>query len=273
MINLVEARNDQGALLSLSLLDNETGMIVTDIDGLDPVKATISTSNYAKRDGVQYQSSQRGERNIVLTIDLDPDYFTTSVDDLRSQLYAFFLPEAMVSLRFYKANGLVVDSVGVVESCDAPLFTSEPKVTISVIVFDSDFTATTPDVLTGSTVSSLVSRLVHYEGSAKAGFTFVLNVNRTLSEFTIYNRTAGGVTSVFDVSAALVAGDTVTISTVNGNKSVMLTRSGVQSSLLYGMLTGSSWINFSPGSNNLRVYAVGAAIPYTLTYTACYGGL
>jgi hypothetical protein len=35
----------------------------------------------------------------------------------------------------------------------------------------------------------------------------------------------------------------------------------------------STWINFFPGTNYIRVYADGAAIPFTIEYTTKLGGL
>lgn len=273
MITSVEARTPRGDLLVMTLLDTDEGILITNIDGLDPVKANISTSPYARRDGVQYQNSQRGERNIIITFDLEPDYLENGVSDLRDQLYAFFMTGMATDLRIYTDTGKVVDAFGRVESCDTAYFSDEPQVVVSVLCFDPDLTDTTPTALSGSTVSTLSETLRTYSGSMAAGFTFVLNVNRTLTDFSIYNRASDNTLQKLDFSAALVSGDTVTISTVPGSMGAFLTRSGVKSSLLYAVSTQSNWISLRPGANYIRVYATGAAVPYTMTYTNRYGGL
>jgi hypothetical protein len=273
LITLIEARTAQGTLLSLPLEDVSSGLIVKEITGLDPVKATIVSSPFASMPGAQYQSSQRETRNITMKLGLSPDYLTNSVRELRKTLYNFFMPQSPISLRFYDSDGLTVDISGRVESFDSPLFVSEPEAVLSILCFDPDFTDITAVVLSGSTVASTTSNLYQYDGEVETGFTLVLNVNRTLTEFTLYNKPADNVTRTLDVAASLVSGDVVTISTIAGAKSVKLTRSGITSSLLYGMTTQSSWIEFFPGDNHFRVYATGAAIPYTVTYTTRYGGL
>lgn len=273
MITMMEVRTPQGTLLSLPLADTSSGIIVQEINGLDPVKATLVSSSFAMMDGAQYQTSRRDLRNITMTLGLSPDYVVNSVRDLRSRLMQFFMPKSQVSLRFYMDDGLIVDILGRVESFETPLFTQEPKVDISILCFDPDFMGTAPVDLTGSTVSTSVETHVVYEGTVETGFVFTLNVDRTLTEFTIYNRPPDNSIRSLDFQASLIAGDVLTISTIPGAKSVMLNRSGADSSLLYGMSPQSNWIEFFPGDNYLQVYAVGAAIPYGIEYTARYGGL
>lgn len=273
MITMMEVRTLQGTLLSLPLDDASSGISVQNIDGLDPVKATIVSSSFAGMDGEQYQSSRREFRNITMTLGLEPDYVANSVRDLRAQLYNFFMPKSQIILRFYTDDGLTVDIMGRVESFTSPLFTSTPKADISIICFDPDFVGIDPVVLSASTVSTMVNSHLNYEGSIETGFVFKLNVNRALSEFTIYNTPSDNTVRTLDFSASLISGDVLTISTVSGNKSVLLTRSGITTSVLYGMSAQSNWIEFFPTDNFYRIYAVGAAIPYTITYTPRYGGL
>lgn len=273
MITLIEARTPLGTLLSMDVEGVETGFVIQNIDGLDPVNASIVSSSYASIDGAQYQFSRRDTRNIVMTIGMESDFITASVRDLRTQLYSFFMPETQVSLRFYMDDGLVVNTSGRVESFVAPLFTDEPNAVISIICFDPDFLDATPVILSGSTESSTTDTYVNYDGTSQTGFTFVLNVNRSLTEFTIYNRTSDNVVRILDFAATLQADDVLTISTIPGSKSITLVRAGITSSLLYGMTSQSDWLTFLPGDNYIRVYATGAAIPYELTYTTRYGGL
>lgn len=273
MITMMEVRTLQGTLLSLPLEDSSSGMIIQEINGLDPVKATIVSSSFATMDGAQYQSSRRESRNVTLTLGLVANYSSNSPRSLRAQLYSFFMPKSQIILRFYMDDASTVEILGRVESFETPLFSNEPKVDISILCFDPDFTGIAPISLTGSTVSTTVNTLVEYDGTIETGFVFTLNVNRTLTEFTLYNRPPDNITRTLDFAAALVSGDVVTISTVSGSKSITLTRSGITSSLLYGMTPQSSWLELFPGENSFRAHAVGAAIPYGITYTPRYGGL
>lgn len=272
MLTTIEVRNNQGALLSLPLEDISNGLIVEDVEGLDPVKATIVSSSFALMDGVQYHSSRREARNIKLRLGLEPDYVLTTVRDLRNRLYNFFMPKTEVSLRFY-VDGLTVNILGRVESFETPLFTKEPVVDISIICFDPDFIDLAPIKFSGMSTSASTETVVSYKGSVETGLQFALKVDRALTAFTFYHRPPDGTLRSLDFSASLVAGDVLTISTVSGAKGATLTRANTNSSLLYAISPQSNWIELMPGDNNIRVYAVGAGIPFDITYTNRYGGM
>jgi hypothetical protein len=273
MLTRVDVTNAQGDLLSLPFEDPTNGIAVEDIGGLGPVKATIASSSFAQLSGSQYHASHRESRNITMRLCLYPDYASSQVADLRDTVYNWFISDSAVHMRFYDDRGRTVDIDGRVEACEPPLFAKEPLIDISIICFYPDFVDLTPVVISGNTVSTSTETPETYIGTVPAGFTFVLNVNRSLSEFTIYFRAPDGTLTSMDVSAALVAGDVVTISTVPGSKSATLLRSGTSSSFLYAVTPQSDWYAFKKGVNNIRVYATGAAIPFTITYTTRYGGL
>jgi hypothetical protein len=272
VITKVEVRSALGLLLTLQL-DATDGIVVENIDGLDPVKATLTSSSFATLDGAQFQASRRETRNIIMTLGLEPDYVTTSVRDLRNQLYQFFMPKATVNLRFFLEDDLVASIDAVVESFETILFTQTPTATISLICYDPDFTNLTPVEIEGDTVDDATTFTIDYDGTADTGFVFTLLVDRTLDAFTIYQTPGDAVVRTMDFAADLVADDVVTISTVRGNKYITLLRSSVITSLLYGLSPQSNWLELQPGANAMRVLADGAAIPFTIDYTTRYGGL
>lgn len=272
MLTKVEVRNIAGTLLTLTLDDVTAGFIVEDIDGLGPVKATIVSSSFASFDGVQYQSSRREARNLVFKIGLEPDYVTTQVRDLRQQLYNFFMSKAQVFMRFFDSS-LVVDVSGRVESCEPDIFSKEPRMVISVICFDPDLVALNAIEVAGNTVSTSTEFLISYEGTVETGVLFTLNLNRSLNEFTIYHRPPDNVVRSFDFAAALLNNDVLMFNSITGNKAVTLTRGTTVRSLLYAKSPQSNWLELEKGNNYLRVYAVGAAIPFTMSYIPRHGGL
>jgi hypothetical protein len=274
---MVEARNGQGALLSLPLFEISGGLAIEKIDGLDPVKATVVSSSYASLDGAQYQSSRREFRNLRIRLALEADYMWGEVREIRDRLYDYFMPKSKVDLRFIDTSGLIVDISGRVESFSSELFVKEPFADIVVLCFDPDFLVPTPTVLNGLTTPSTNQDIggvsINYKGTVETGIQLVLNVNRSLSEFTIYHKTPEQIIKSFDFAAPLAVGDVVTINTVPGSKGVTLTRNGTNSSLLYARSPQSNWIELSRGSNYIRVYTEGVGIPYTVTYTTRYGAL
>lgn len=278
MLTKLDVSTSQGDLLSFQLDDDTSGYLVQNIDGLDPVKATLVSSSFAGVDGEQYQSARRETRNIKLTVGLDPDPLTDTVRGLRKQLYGYLMPKSEVLLTFYDDDGPTVNIVGRVESLESALFTQEPVVDISIVCYDPDFVdpVTVHLPVSGQvlrTTSGTLDTVIFYDGSADTGTVITLNVNRTMSEFTIYYQPPNDDLRQFDFSAPLVAGDVLTISSVTGDKGVTLTRAGTQSSLLYGMSPQSRWIELMPGENRLRIYATGAGVPYTIDYVTKYGGL
>lgn len=273
MLNKLEARTDQGVLLSLPLDDISGGYLVQSIEGLDPVPANIVSSSFARLDGEQYQSSRREKRNVILRLGLEPDYSTMTVRQLRDNLYNWFMPPRNSNLRFYTDDMPTVDISGRVETFDCPLFVKEPVATISLLCFNPDFYEPVEVEISGNTVSSGVMGTIDYEGTVDTGIVFSIAINRSITGFTIYHQPEGVQVRSMVVAGAFVAGDVVEISTVPGNKYANLTRGSVVTSVLYTVSPYSDWTRLQPGDNDLRVYAEGAAIPWTLRYTNKHGGL
>lgn len=275
MLNRLEVVTDQGVVLTLPLSDTSNGYSVRDIDGLDPVKATLVSSPFAQIDGEQYQAARREKRNIILTLGLEADYVVGTPKDLRNALYGFFMPKSRVLLRFYQDSDPMIQIYGIVENFDSPKFIKDPTAIISILCFDPDFYDPTIKTISGNTTSSTTETPYAYNGTVETGITFTLNVNRALSSFTIYHRPADDSlrTLSFQTASPLSAGDVVTISTIPGSKFVKVTRAGVDISYLFAVSPQSNWIQLFPGSNKLRIYAEGAGIPYTITYTTKIGAL
>lgn len=273
MLWKVEVRNAAGDLLSLELQDISDGIVLEDVDGLGPVKATVVSSSFAQQDGEQYHSSWRGKRNITLKLSFRPDYVTNSVRELRHRMYRFFMTKIPVSLRFYDTEGPEVDVSGRVEDCEPTIFAKEPGMDISILCFQPDFVDLDTVTLSGNTTPSTTETSVVYDGTVETGVVFTLNVNRTLSEFTIYHRPPDGTLRSMDVQAPLVTGDVVKISTIPGDKYATITRTGSTTSALDYVSPQANWMELEQGNNNIRIYAEGAGVPYTIEYNTRYGGL
>lgn len=274
MLERVEVRNSQGDLFKLVLEDPSSGFIVAKIDGLGPVKATLVSSSFAGVDGEQYQSSRREARNVKFKLELDPDPATETVWSLRQKLYDFFMPESEIVLQWFLESGLVVEILGVVESCDPDHFTQEPTMDISIMCFKPDFYELTTQSIPGLLTTDLTATYFDYPGTVETGVVITVTADRAVDELTVYHRIPSGEiqTLTFD-NAPLIAGDILTISTVEGNKGATLNRGGTISSVLYGISPQSKWLELKRGNNGLRVYATGAAMPVSIEYVNKYGGL
>lgn len=273
MINLIEVRTSQGSLLGLPLDDVSNGLVVEEVGGLDPVKATLVSSSFAQQDGEQYQSARRERRDITIKVGLEADFVETTVRDLRKRIYSYFMPKSQVDLTFHMADGLDANIHGVVESCESALFAQEPVMDISIACFNPDFYESDSVVVDGTTVSTDVETLLTYDGTVETGITFVLSPQRDLTEFTFYHRPPDGSLRSLEFASPILAGDVLTISTIPGSKSAMLSSSSQDGSVLYGVSPQSNWIELRQGDNYIRVYAEGEPIPFTIEYTNKYGGL
>ena len=273
MLTLVEVINSRSNTLSLPIADSSSGYVVKSIEGLDPVKAALTTSTLAGTDGAQAQNARRDTRNILIKLGLQPDYISTTVQSLRSALYDWFLPKSNVGFKFYLDGVLHVTTSGQVETCGNSMFSQDPEVDISVICYDPDFYAPASEILTENTVTDTSTVTVAYGGSSDAGVIFTLNIDRDLTGFTIYNTTPENVVQKTDIVGTFVADDIVVINSVPGSKAITLLRGSVSSSILYYLDPSSDWVTLKKGSNEFRVYASGASMIYTLEYTPLYGAI
>jgi len=273
MITKVEARTLGGALLTLQLLDYSEGYTVQEIDGLDPVDATLVYSDFAGQDLSVFQSARRGNRDLVFKLGFEPNWAVVTPAALRRRLYDFFMPKSQVKLRFYQDDHPTVEISGRVEKIPSPRFTKDPDATITVVCEDSNFVDLIPHNFTGGTVAGSTVTTLAYPGNIETGFLFTLNVDRTISGVTLYNTPPDGSLRSFPFLAPMVADDVLRISTILGNKFAILTHGGVDSPVLYGVSPSANWLNLFPGDNNFRAQVTGAVIPWDIDYMSKYGGL
>lgn len=271
MLRKVDVITRRGTTLPLDLFENDSGYQV-EVEGLNPVKAVLSSSPYVGMAGEDFQSSRRGPRQIKLHFDLQPDFVTDTFATLRRKLYDYLMPESAVRLRFYLDTGLYADIEAVVEDHSSPMHKEDPEVDVILMCFKPDLIDPNRVEFNGSSVSTSAITEIDYVGTIKTGIVVTMHVNRNLAGFTIYNNVEEGVLSQLDFSYPLINGDELVVSSLEGAKGITLTRSGVSSSLLYGRSAQSSWIEFSRGINEFRVYAPGDPVPFTLEYDVRYGG-
>lgn len=273
MVNKVEVFTDRGAMLSLPLDDISLGYSVQKIDGLAPVQANLVSTSQANLDGEQYQSFRREKRNILLDLGLEPDYTSQTVRGLRDNLYKFFMPGTKARYKFYADNHNPVEIIGHTESFECPLFVKEPVATMSILCFQPDFYEPVEVEISGNTTAGTFMGTINYEGSIDTGAVYTFLIDRAVTTFTVYLQAEGEQVRTMTIVGDFVAGDKVEISTTPRNKYVTLTRGTVVTSILYMLSPYSDWVRFQPGKNFLRVYAEGAAFPYTIRYTNKHGGL
>lgn len=275
MLTQVDISNVRSETLQLFLLSSSSGYAVKEIDGLDPVNATLTTSSLAQVDGAQPQNASRGTRNITMKLGLEPDFLSTTVDSLRFGLYDYLMPKSNIAMKFYKDGVYFASASGQVESFENSMFSADPEVDISIICYDPDFYAPVAVELDSDTVSTTDTTTISYPGTSDTGVIFTLSIDRDLDDLTLYNTAPDTTIQQFHLEGtdAFVDGDILTINTIPGQKSVMLTRDSITSSVLYYVDDSAVWLTLQKGDNEFRAYAAGDPIPFTLIYTPLYGGL
>lgn len=274
MLTQVDISTAAGSLLSIPVMGVETGLIVQDIEGLDPVKATLVSSSFAAQDGEQFYSSRREARNINLTLGLEPDYVTDQVQDLRRRLYSYLMPKSKVTLTFFMNGTENYQIEGVVESLETTIFAREPAVVVSIMCYDPDFKDPDFEFLSGNSTNGFTEVPINYTGTVETGMRFVVDLNQTLDQFTIYHRVPDGSIRVLTFAYSMLSGDAIVIDTRPGLKEATLTRGASDSSVLYGISPQSVWLQLEPGLNQIRVYVNKVTpVPWELSYNTRYGGL
>lgn len=277
MIDLLRITKSTGTYMQLVLTDPSDGYLVTDITGLEPGKATMVSTTFANAPGAQYQTSRREVRNIVFTVGLRPGRGNT-VDSLRSNLYAYLMPQSKITLTFWTTELEPVKIEGVVESFEYTKFTKSPQATISILCYDPDFLALSSN--TKTTVVGGSGITIDYEGTVNTGLITkvilegsAINLSPAVS---IKNTAAGEVQSFNFIHYANLPVTTRSYLQVNTNrfeKAVTLQSGTVVSSAIAYVQPFSSWIQLIPGSNKLVTSFSRAGTTVQYTYTNRYGGI
>ena len=126
MLTMVTVQNLAAGTLLLPLMDSSGGYSVKDIQGLDPVKATLVSSKLAQMDGGELQNARREPRNITMKLGLEPDYVTNTVASLRSNLYRYLMPKSLITFALYADDILFGSTEAVVESMENNMFSPDP---------------------------------------------------------------------------------------------------------------------------------------------------
>ena len=274
MLTQVDIQNVTGATLSLPMAGGSPGYLVKDLEGLGLVKATLTSTDNAQTDGAQLQGARRDPRNITGKIGFLPDYITNTVQSLRANLYDYLAPMSNVVMSFYDDGVIFANIAATVESLDDTRFTNDPEMDFSVMCYGVDFISPDSVVVEGDTVTDTTSTIIDYEGSTDVGFIFVLAVNRTMTSLSLSNTRPDNIVQTLNLEGLdLISGDTLTICSIPGQKSITRNRVGNVTSALYSLDSASTWPSLRKGINLFRAQVSGAAVPWSLEYMAKYAGL
>lgn len=264
----------QAIALPIVGLTTRNSLLLRKVTGLSPADRELFIGDYA-RDGGTYQGSRVGKRNVVMTIDLNPNPAESeTVDSLRALTDKVFmdpLPDAdHLQFVFHCDNADARYLVGYAEKITDDIFSSDTMRQISVIcpdpyirnLYETSFEST----LGWATVP------FSYTGTAETGFELSIKITNATSALTVENN---GQTMVFTYS--FEPDDIVYINTTPGSRSATVTRAGITTSLIGALNPLSRWIQLRASNNTLKLYGLTTsniiAVVQNLTYRAAYWGL
>lgn len=258
----------------------ETDLIqVRNVDGLDPVKATVNTSPYGSVDGESFVGASVQGRNIVLTLHPNPDWDTWTHEKLRDLLYRYFMPKRPLRLVFFTDEKPPVEILGIVEDVQMSMFSKDPELIVSVVCPDPYFTTVDPIIVTGlTTPNGNVPHVIDYQGSEEGRMIVrVTAVPGQVAPSTIDIQIGDPKETYFGVTATVGATSFFEMSSLPMRKYVQNVEigTGVITNLLDNVYIqeGSLWPEFQPGLNEFSVITDHGAHDWALTYYERYGAL
>lgn len=273
MLEWIQIWDYQDTTTTFPLRNSSSGVVVQNIEGLDPVKASLVSSTFAKKDGGFFQHARRETRNIVITFGLE-QVGVMAVREIRNNLYNLLMPKTKVRIRFRMTDGFSAYIDGYVESLESPMFSKEPSLILSLLCYDPDFVSPNYVNVEGLVRSTADEDTFFNPGTTESWLQFSIPIPRTLAGFTLRVKNPKSPQRFMTVTHDLVAGDIVTIGSSPGNKYLTLKRGGVSRSILYAMDPTSTWPTFSAGDNQVQIKVpAGGTFPYAIEYLPRYGGL
>lgn len=279
MITDVEVYNSRITSPPLPVPDGTGPFQIRDIDGLGPVTAQITSVKYGQIDGEFYQGSTTGKRNIVLTVGIEPDWATQTVESLRQILYTYFMPKSLVKLRLSSTHMPTVEISGYVESCEPNIFSSDPEFIISILCPKSEFVELAPTVVTGTTglLGADAPVTIDYLGTVPTGFVLtVTDVGPDLTAGELRVLLDNPQTKIMIMTPVTVdATHKIEMSTILGSKYLRSAPvgAGLPTSILEKLTASSVWLQFEHGANDFQVNTTSAGQRWDLIYFNRYGGM
>lgn len=275
MIKSVTVTNNQGESLTMGIGDpDQSGLLISNIDGISPGQADISTTELAATDGSVYNSSRLVSRNITIDIIFNA---LPSIEENRHLTYKYFSLKKDITLIF-ETDERQLRIEGYVESNEANIFEEQEGTSISIIcpnpyfysvgaqttvfsgiepMFEFPFCndSLTEKLLVFSEIRTKYENVVYYEGDAETGF--VMNIHfigpaSGISIFNVENRESMKIDT--DKLSSIVGGpiqigDDLIISTVRGKKSLTFIRAGKSYNVLNCLDRNSDWLQLYIGMN------------------------
>lgn len=227
MLTQIDVDSENAFLVPILGVTPKDSLLIRKITGLNPPDIQLFIGDYA-RDGGIYQGRRVGNRNVVLTFDLNPNpALGETISGLRELLYKAFVDPLVdadyIKLTLHDDLGRVRYLVGYTEKFETEVFDVETMAQISIIcpdpyIRDDVETVKTPSDYTTNPNSGWTIVPFTYNGTAETGFEVEILITVATSVLTLENN---GKTMV--INKAFSVGDRVLIGTVRGSRYITVT--------------------------------------------------
>lgn len=258
-------------------IDDESGLFITEIEGLGPVKADINMTQLATANGDIYNSSRLSGRNIVIK---GRYTYAKTIEEARLMSYRYFPIGHKITFHIETENR-IAETTGYVESNDPVIFSKDCNAQISVLCESPWFTSVSDEDNKQTNFSNVIAEFefpfsnesveepllefgsivnkkentVYYDGDAETGCIIQLHAIGDVENVNIYNIKTGD-KMVLDTDklealtgSKIIYGDTITINTIKGQKSITLLRNGINTNILNILGKDSDWFQLAKGDN------------------------
>ena len=257
--------NESGDRVDMTATANQ--YMTSKVEGLNPPPGTISTSSYAGMDGSYLNNAFIEKRNVVIHFEMRG----IGIEARRHQLYKVVKPSRYIKV-YYRTAGIDVFAEGYVETCEVNNFEQFINGQISILCPDIYWYATETQVAEYSQVLGAFHFIFPDDDKpfplAKYNTQNIMTINNDGDEtgctivisggparnVTLYNNDTD---EYMQIQGEIEEGDTITITTKTGNKTVTLEREGVSANIINRLVSGSTWLTLRGGENHFRVTAVG----------------
>lgn len=279
MLTQIDVMSDDKIAHELPILGitPKSSLLIQKVTGLNPPDRSLFIGDYSQDGGI-YQGRRVGSRNVVFTINLNPNpALGETVPKLRESLYKAFIDPQVdgdhLKLLLKDDTGREIYLVGYCEKFESEIFDVETMCQISMICPDPYLRDNHDTIISHN--SGYVTFPFTYQGSAETGFLVRIYVTTETNQITLHNN--GKMMELVhpDPNGHYDVGDIIIINTVRGYRSITITRpinllatptefepplgynlgdyvfygSGIWKAKSDALASGSSW-DLAPGNNN-----------------------
>ena len=290
MIQTVWSQNSNGNILELNLRssDREVGLLIFNLEGLGPPKATVNGSGGPNFDGIRVSSVGADARHLLITLavvsgrpELEEEakkkiytYFPIKQEitfGIKTDAKDVYIPAIVESNEFNQFSK--VENAVISLFCPNPYFidVKEQQIILSgdlvtpLFEFpfesDSNYVYVFDTLEFGNITEGNPTAIVDYTGEVKTGVDIFLEMGGYVEDVAILN-TNGDQIMTLDFSGAeayfndpVRAGDKVFINTRVGQKSIYFVRGITWFNIMAGVGINDDWLEIRPGSNTLMLEA------------------